>query len=120
MAISGSAPALIAQAASVASRTLAVLPAEQRNSALTVVHHALAASKDMIFAANASDVFEAKRAANAGLLSQSVVERLDLARPGKWEDMLQGILDVRGLQDPGKFVSILSSPSPLIMYESCK
>ena len=28
------------------------------------------------------------------------LKRLDLCRPGKWEDMLQGILDVRSLPDP--------------------
>lgn len=35
-----------------------------------------------------------------GKLSQSLVKRLDLSRSGKYEDMLQGIKDVRGLEDP--------------------
>ena len=36
----------------------------------------------------------------SGNLSASLVKRLDLSRPGKYEDMLQGILDVRSLLDP--------------------
>ncbi|KAF3921132.1 hypothetical protein ABW21_db0200863 [Orbilia brochopaga] len=35
-----------------------------------------------------------------GKLSQSLVKRLDLRREGKYEDMLQGIKDVRELEDP--------------------
>ena len=42
----------------------------------------------------------AKEASKDGKLSQSVLKRLDLSRPGKFDDMLQGILDVRNLPDP--------------------
>ena len=42
----------------------------------------------------------AKQASHDGKLSQSVLKRLDLSRPGKFDDMLQGILDVRNLDDP--------------------
>lgn len=42
----------------------------------------------------------AKQASESGKLSQSVLKRLDLSRPGKFDDMLQGILDVRELDDP--------------------
>ena len=42
----------------------------------------------------------AKQASHDGKLSQSVLKRLDLSRPGKFDDMLQGILDVRNLGDP--------------------
>ena len=42
----------------------------------------------------------AKQASHDGKLSQSVLKRLDLARPRKFDDMLQGILDVRKLDDP--------------------
>ena len=33
-------------------------------------------------------------------MRSSLVKRLDLSRPGKYDDMLQGILDVRQLDDP--------------------
>lgn len=42
----------------------------------------------------------ATTASKDGSLSASLVKRLDLSRPGKYEDMLQGILDVRDLDDP--------------------
>jgi len=44
----------------------------------------------------------ARKAAQDGELSLSIVSRLDLGKPGKWEDMLKGILDVRELEDPSK------------------
>ena len=52
-------------------------------------------------AANARDLELARAAAQSGELSASLVSRLDLARPGKFDDMLKGILDVRDLDDPG-------------------
>lgn len=59
-------------------------------------------AKDTILEANAKDLELATKAAEDGELSQSVLKRLDLGRKGKWEDMLQGILDVRDLEDPGE------------------
>jgi glutamate-5-semialdehyde dehydrogenase len=47
------------------------------------------------------DLELAKKAAENGQLSLSILSRLDLGKKGKWEDMLKGILDVRGLEDPG-------------------
>ena len=66
------------------------------------MHKALIESKAVILAANAKDLEVATKAAENGELSQSVLKRLDLAGKGKWEDMLQGILDVRDLEDPGE------------------
>jgi glutamate-5-semialdehyde dehydrogenase len=68
---------------------------------LTALHTALAREKDYILRANARDVAVATRAAANGELNQSVLKRLDLSRPGKFEDMLSGILNVRDLEDPG-------------------
>lgn len=101
MSLTDSSPTQIAQAAAVSSRSLAVLSSDARNEALTAVHRALVQSKDLILSANAQDVELASKAAESGELSQSVLKRLDLSRKGKWEDMLQGILDVRDLDDPG-------------------
>lgn len=102
MSLSNASPLEVAKAASLASRALAVLQTEARNESLTAVHRELEASKNQILAANARDLELAKKAAADGNLSQAVLGRLDLAKRGKWEDMLQGILNVRDLEDPGK------------------
>lgn len=100
MSISNAKAADAAAAAKEASHQLATLPASARNDALTAVHSALSAAKDDILAANARDMEQARKAAADGSLSSSLVSRLDLAKPGKWDDMLKGILDVRDLEDP--------------------
>ncbi|TLD17498.1 uncharacterized protein PgNI_01548 [Pyricularia grisea] len=100
MSLSNAKAADAAAAAKQASHQLATLPASARNDALTAVHSALSAAKDDILAANARDMEQARKAAADGSLSSSLVSRLDLAKPGKWDDMLKGILDVRDLEDP--------------------
>ena len=102
MSLTESTPLAAARAASLASQTLATLPESARNDALTELHSALSANKNTILEANARDLEAASSAAADGRLSQSVFKRLDLARPGKFEDMLNGVLDVRGLDDPSK------------------
>lgn len=100
MSLTGLSAAEIAKTASSASSCLATLSNESRNEALTALHRALLGHKDSILAANAKDVETASRDAEKGSLSQSVLKRLDLSKPGKYADMLQGILDVRDLDDP--------------------
>lgn len=107
MSLSNALPADAARAAKSASHRLATLSASSRNDALTTIHSALIAAKDDILAANARDLVAAKQAATKGELSTSLVSRLDLGKKGKWEDMLKGILDVRGLEDPGKLLLCL-------------
>lgn len=102
MSLTDSSPLEVAKAASISSRSLAILPTQARNDALTAIHAALKEAKDAILAANAKDLELATKAAEDGELSQSVLKRLDLGRKSKWEDMLQGILDVRDLEDPGE------------------
>ncbi|MCJ1468775.1 hypothetical protein MMC07_007405 [Pseudocyphellaria aurata] len=106
MSVTSSSPVEVAKAASISSQTLAILSSQARNDALTSIHQALAREKDTILAANARDVKLATKAAADGSLSQSVLKRLDLSRKGKWEDMLQGIVDVRDLEDPIGKVSL--------------
>lgn len=101
MSLSNATPSDAAKAAKSASRQLSILSEESRNDALTSIHDALAKAKDKILAANARDLVDAQKAAKQGELSDSLVSRLDLGKKGKWEDMLRGILDVRGLEDPG-------------------
>lgn len=106
MSVSSDTPLQIGKAASISARSLSVLPSQDRNDALTAIHTALSASKNQILEANARDISAATKAASEGTLSQAVLKRLDLARPGKYEDMLQGILDVRDLEDPGKRTAV--------------
>ncbi|KAJ5084307.1 hypothetical protein NUU61_008886 [Penicillium alfredii] len=100
MSLTDSAAVDVARSASLASRRLAILSNDARNEALTALHHALDKNRATILAANAKDVESATRAAESGNLSHSVLKRLDLSRPGKYEDMLEGILSVRDLPDP--------------------
>lgn len=101
MSLTNSQPIDAAKSAKLASLNLATLSSTARNDALTAIHGALSGAKDEIFAANARDLTAAREAAENGELSTSIVARLDLQKKGKWEDMLKGILDVRGLEDPG-------------------
>ncbi|KAK5957857.1 glutamate-5-semialdehyde dehydrogenase [Knufia fluminis] len=106
MSLTSSTPSDSARSASLAARSLAVLPVHSRNNALTAIHGALLSAKPTILDANAKDMSLATTASKDGSLSASLVKRLDLSRPGKYEDMLQGILDVRGLPDPVGQVSL--------------
>lgn len=109
MSITNSNPLDIAKAASISARNVAVLSADARNAALTEIHQALSDARESILAANRKDLETASLAAAHGELSQSVLKRLDLGRKGKFDDMLQGILDVRALEDPGKSICTLFS-----------
>ena len=102
MSLTNDSPEQAARAAKISSRRLATLSTEARNAALVAVHDALLSAKDLILAANARDLELAKKSAASGELSPSILKRLDLGRKGKFDDMLQGIRDVRGLEDPGR------------------
>ncbi|KAL9129143.1 MAG: hypothetical protein Q9217_002318 [Psora testacea] len=106
MSLTDSSPQEIAKAASISCRKLAILPTIARNDALTAVYQALLQSKESILAANAEDLGLATKAATYGELSQSVLKRLDLGRKGKYEEMLQGILNVRDLEDPTSLLEV--------------
>lgn len=102
MSLTNASPTEAAQAARSASRKLAILTSSARNAALTAMHDALFASRDIVLEANSRDLAAATKAAESGQMSQSLIKRLDLGRKGKYEDMLQGILDVRELKDPSE------------------
>lgn len=101
MSLTNALPADAAKAAKSASHVLSTLSTSSRNDALTAIHSALSTFREDILAANARDLALASKDAESGKLSLSIVSRLDLAKPGKWEDMLKGLLDVRDLEDPG-------------------
>lgn len=100
MSLTNSQPVEVAESAARSARSLAGLPTEARNAGLTAIHEALSSKKDLILEANARDLAAASKAVD-GQISQSLLKRLDLGKPGKFDDMLNGILDVRGLDDPG-------------------
>ena len=100
MSLTESTPEAAAKAASYSARGLATLSLQARNDALTAIHDALLQSREIVLQANAKDMELASRASKDGKMKSSLVRRLDLSKPGKYEDMLQGILDVRKLPDP--------------------
>jgi glutamate-5-semialdehyde dehydrogenase len=100
MSLTESTPEAAAKAASYSARSLATLPPDSRNEALTAIYDALSEKRDEVLTANAKDMEQALRASKDGQMRSSLVKRLDLSRPGKYDDMLQGILDVRKLDDP--------------------
>jgi glutamate-5-semialdehyde dehydrogenase len=106
-----------ARAAKLSSRKLATLPTSARNAALDAVHDALSLASD-ILAANAKDLELAQKSATDGQLNPSIVKRLDLSRPGKFEDMLQGIKDVRNLDDPGRSAPAFSHILSFVILSS--
>lgn len=102
MSLTGSSAIDVAKAAAASSRTLATISDEGRRAALQLLHDALSKNKSAILEANGKDITRAQKAAADGELSQSLLKRLDLGRPGKYDDMLQGVVDVRDLEDPSK------------------
>lgn len=100
MSLTNATPLACAQAAKAASHVLATLPNSARASALELMAAELEASRAAILAANAADMAAARVSQGAGELSASLVSRLDLAKPGKWDDMVKGVRDVAALEDP--------------------
>lgn len=86
----------IAKEANSAFSVLKTLSNEQRSDALQKIYDGLKANKDKILEANKVDM---KNAADNNL-SSSLIKRLDLSTNGKFDSMLEGILDVAKLPDP--------------------
>lgn len=103
MSLTNASAGAAAAAAKTASYTLASLSATERDAALDAVHDALARARDDILAANARDLERARAVvADGDAQGRALVSRLDLGAGGKWEGMLRGVRDVRGLEDPGE------------------
>ena len=100
MSLTHSTPLAAAQAAKTASHVLATLPDSARRAALELMAASLESARAEILAANAEDMRLARAAQSNGELSPALVSRLDLSKPGKWEEMVQGVRDVAGLDDP--------------------
>ncbi|CAK9438940.1 uncharacterized protein LODBEIA_P31640 [Lodderomyces beijingensis] len=103
----------IAKDASNAIASLKLLTDEQRSNALQEIHDSLQQQKEDVLEANRRDLDKAKK----DQLSSSLIKRLDLSSPGKYDAMLQGILDVASLPDPlGKVTLAKKLDDGLTLY----
>ena len=93
-----------------ASRTLALLTTEQKNSALLKIADALKNRADEILKANQRDVENAK-----GRISDVMIDRLSLTE-SRIKGMADGVLNVAKLPDPvGKVLEEVARPNGLLI-----
>ena len=88
--------AAIAKEAAEAFAQLKTLSNEERSGALQKIHDGLKSAKSKVLESNKVDMENAQK----NNLSPSLIKRLDLSNSGKYDTMLQGILDVANLDDP--------------------
>lgn len=87
---------VIAKQSNQAFTILKTLSNDERCKALLEIHKGLQTHKEDILKSNKLDLDDAI----TNKLSSSLIKRLDLSSPGKFDSMLQGILDVVELPDP--------------------
>ena len=98
----------LARDAKAAFEASQLLPSSTRETALKIIADELDKNKDAILSANREDIKDAQREVDAGRMSQPMLSRLDLGKPGKWEQMVNGVTDVAKLPDPTGIVSYAS------------
>ena len=89
----------IAQNAKLASYTLASLSTLTKDNALLTIASKIEENKDLILKENKKDLDAAQKLLEAGEINQSTFNRLKLDE-NKMRDMVQGIRDVKKLEDP--------------------
>lgn len=89
----------MAQNAKLASYTLSSLNTLTKDMVLLAIADKLEQNKDIIMQENQRDLEEAKKMLDDGAISLSVFNRLKLDE-NKMRDMIQGIRDVKRLEDP--------------------
>lgn len=89
----------MAQNAKLASYTLASLDTIKKDKALENIANKIEENKLLILQENAKDLEEAKKLLDSGEINQSTFNRLKLDE-NKMRDMIQGIRDVKKLEDP--------------------
>ena len=89
----------LAQKAKLASKKMAVISPDIKNTALNNIAQLLEQNKDNIFEANQKDLDSAHILVENGELKQSVYNRLKLDE-NKMRDMIQGVKDVAKLDEP--------------------
>lgn len=99
---------VIARNAKAAFEASQLLPSSIRETALNIIADELGKNKDAILGANREDIKDAQREVDAGRMSKPMLNRLDLGKPGKWEQMIKGVTDVAKLPDPTGVVSYAS------------
>lgn len=85
---------------------LSSLSNEIKNKILLFIQKALEKNKVRILYENALDLKDAESAVNEGSLEGSLLKRLDLSIPGKWESMVNGIADIANMHDPVGIVDL--------------
>jgi len=91
---------VLAKAAKKASLVVGALSLSERNAALQTIYDSLQGRKAEVLAANQRDMTVAETSVSKGELQLSMVKRLDLSLPGKYDSMCQGVLDIIALDDP--------------------
>ena len=89
----------IAKKAKIASKKIATLSTEIKNSALLNIAENLEKNKSEIFRANSEDLEKARILLEKGELNQSTYNRLKLDE-NKIRDMIQGVKDIAHLDNP--------------------
>ena len=89
----------IAQNAKLASYSLASLDTLTKNNVLEAVANNIEQNKEIILQENKKDLIEAQKLLESGEINQSTYNRLKLDE-NKMRDMIQGIRDVKHLEDP--------------------
>lgn len=110
----------IAKSAKTASLEIADISTEIKNNALLKIADAIENNKQEIFEANKKDLSDAEKLVESGELSKSTFNRLKLDE-NKMRDMIQGIRDIAGLEDPvNKKLFIRELDEELTLYKvSC-
>lgn len=110
----------VARRAKAASRRLALLRGERRDAALLSAAQAIEERRAEILAANACDVSDAEREAEAGRMSPSMLKRLRTDEKGVAE-MAARVRDVAALADPlGRTLAATELDEGLTLYKvSC-
>ncbi|KAF9218508.1 glutamate-5-semialdehyde dehydrogenase [Gyrodon lividus] len=108
VSISESSTEAIARTAKAAFEASQLLPSSVRETALRIIADQLEKNRDAILQANREDIEDAQKEVDAGRMSKPMLNRLDLGKVGKWEQMVQGITDVTNLPDPTGIVSYAS------------
>ncbi|KAK6903930.1 glutamate-5-semialdehyde dehydrogenase [Kwoniella mangroviensis CBS 10435] len=102
----------IAKAARTAFEQSQLVDVSERDLALRAIREVLEEKKDEVLKANKADMEAAEGLLSQGKLSKSLVSRLDLSRPGKFDAMLQGISDVASLPVPTGQVTFAKEIGP--------
>ena len=71
-----------------------------KSKALKSIQSQLEKDEEFILKSNSQDLELASSLVQQGALSSSLIKRLDLSLPGKWESLIHGITQVDHLPDP--------------------